>query len=44
MCFSFQQLIENERFKQDVAVHTFNPSTWKAEAEGALSLRIAWYT
>jgi hypothetical protein len=27
-----------------VAAHTFNPSTWKAEAGGFLSLRSAWST
>jgi hypothetical protein len=27
-----------------VVVHTFNPSTWKAEAGGFLSLRPAWST
>jgi hypothetical protein len=27
-----------------VVVHTFNPSTWEAEAGGSLSLRPAWPT
>ena len=27
-----------------VAAHAFNPSTWKAEAEGFLSSRPAWST
>jgi hypothetical protein len=27
-----------------VVVHAFNPSTWKAEAGGFLSLRPAWST
>jgi major histocompatibility complex class I len=27
-----------------VVVHTFNPSTWEAEAGGFLSLRPAWST
>jgi hypothetical protein len=27
-----------------VVAHTFNPSTWKAEAGGFLSLRSSWPT
>jgi hypothetical protein len=27
-----------------MVAHTFNPSTWEAEAGGFLSLRPAWYT
>ena len=30
--------------QQMVAAHTFNPSTWEAEAGGFLSSRPAWYT
>jgi hypothetical protein len=29
---------------QTVVVHTFNPSTWEAEAGGFLSSRLAWFT
>jgi hypothetical protein len=29
---------------QAVVAHTFNPSTWEAEAGGILSLRPAWST
>jgi hypothetical protein len=29
---------------QTVVAHTFNPSTWEAEAGGSLSLRPAWST
>jgi hypothetical protein len=27
-----------------VVVHTFNPSTWEAEADGLLSSRLVWST
>jgi hypothetical protein len=27
-----------------VVVHTFNPSTWEAEAGGSMSSRLAWFT
>jgi hypothetical protein len=27
-----------------MVAHTFNPSTWEAEAGGFLSLRLAWST
>jgi hypothetical protein len=27
-----------------VVAHAFNPSTWEAEADGFLSLRLAWST
>ena len=45
------KLPQNERdgtgFKElkqelDVVVHTFDPSTWEAEAGGSLSSRLAW--
>jgi hypothetical protein len=32
------------RFKLGVMAHTFNPSTWEAEAGGFLSSRPAWST
>jgi hypothetical protein len=32
------------QYKPGVVVHTFNPSTWEAEAGGFLSLRPAWST
>jgi hypothetical protein len=35
---------KNEKVSQMVVVHAFNPSTWKAEAGGFLSLRPAWTT
>ena len=28
---------------QAVVAHTFNPSTWEAEADGSLSARPAWF-
>jgi hypothetical protein len=31
-------------FQPGTVVHAFNPSTWKAEAGGFLSLRPAWST
>jgi hypothetical protein len=31
-------------WKLGVVAHTFNPSTWEAEAGGFLSLRPAWST
>jgi major histocompatibility complex class I len=40
--------IDSEKKKkkksQAVVVHTFNPSTWEAEAGGFLSSRLAWST
>jgi hypothetical protein len=33
---------EQDKKDQAVVAHTFNPSTWKAEAGGFLSLRPAW--
>jgi hypothetical protein len=33
-----------ENYSWAVVVHTFNPSTWEAEAGGFLSLRQAWST
>jgi hypothetical protein len=37
-----QQRQDIENPCQAVVVHTFNPSTWEAEAGGFLSLRPAW--
>jgi hypothetical protein len=33
---------KKDEFKPDVVAHTFNPSTWEAEAGEFLSLRPAW--
>ena len=30
--------------KPGVVAHTFNPSTWEAEAGGTMSWRLAWST
>jgi hypothetical protein len=37
-------IIEKKRNSWEVVAHTFNPSTWEAEASGFLSLRLAWST
>jgi hypothetical protein len=37
--FSF---LKKRRFSPGMVAHTFNPSTWKVEAGGFLSLRPAW--
>jgi hypothetical protein len=46
--FTFQnapELIkEGEEENRVVVAHTFNPSTWEAEAGGFLSSRPAWST
>ena len=34
----------NPGFSQAMVAHTFNPSSWEAEADGFLSLRPAWST
>ena len=36
--------VRNVRNGQVVVVHTFNSSTWEAEAGGFLSSRLAWST
>jgi hypothetical protein len=36
--------VKNHNLSQAVVVHTFNPSTWEAEAGGFLSSRPAWST
>jgi hypothetical protein len=41
----FQDKIISKCIKEPgVVAHTFNPSTWEAEAGGFLSLRPAWFT
>jgi hypothetical protein len=40
LCLSFLKNI----WSRAVVAHTFNPSTWEAEAGGFLSLRPAWST
>jgi hypothetical protein len=37
-------LLKVRTCSQGVVAHTFNPSTWEAEAGGFLSLRPAWST
>jgi hypothetical protein len=37
-------VIKNLQIEPGLVVHTFNPSTWEAEAGGFLSLRPAWST
>jgi major histocompatibility complex class I len=39
-----QKKITSRKGSWAVVVHTFNPSTWEAEAGGFLSLRPAWST
>jgi hypothetical protein len=39
-----QQCAHKKLLSQTVVVHTFNPSTWEAEAGRFLSLRTAWST
>ena len=36
--------VKRSQRSQVVVVHTFNPSTWEAEADGFLSSRSAWST
>jgi hypothetical protein len=38
---SFKLLVNKDAYSQAVVVHTFNPSTWEAEAGGFLSSRPA---
>jgi hypothetical protein len=38
------RLYKKDKTSRAVVAHTFNPSTWEAEASGYLSLRPAWST
>jgi hypothetical protein len=45
--FSVYRTIDSIRIQRNsraVVLHTFNPSTWEAEAGGFLSLRPVWST